>query len=148
MLGRVVRFGMVGVLNTLVYYLLYLGLREVMPYLVAHTVAFVLSMIGSFFVNCLYTFRQRPTWRRFLLFPLSNATNFAVTTVGLYVLVQFAGTNQRVAPLLVAAVAVPATFVVANLVLVGRKPANTTIPGPTPTDGIPHRTRHAGQRSR
>jgi putative flippase GtrA len=118
--GRIFRFALVGVLNTAIYYGLYLLFRLFLPYLAAHVVAFTLSMIGSFFLNCYFTFRTRPTWRKFLLFPLSNATNFVVTSVGLYVLVQYFGVNQRIAPLLAASVAIPITFLVAQLVLAGR----------------------------
>jgi putative flippase GtrA len=95
-------------------------------------VAMFLSMVGSFFLNCYFTFRTRPTWRKFLLFPLSNATNFVVTTVGLYLLVRYFGLNQRIAPLLAATVAIPVTFVVAQLVLAGRhrEPLPSGVPTP------------------
>jgi putative flippase GtrA len=122
-LARMVRFGLVGLVNTACYYGLYLSLLLVVPYLAAHVVAFVLSMIGSFFLNCHFTFRQRPTWRRFLLFPLSNLTNFVVTSTGLVLLVHLFGMNDRLAPIVAASVAIPVTFVVAKLVLVGREPA-------------------------
>jgi putative flippase GtrA len=118
--GRIVRFALVGVLNTATYYGLYLLFGLFLPYLAAHVFAFVLSMIGSFFLNCHFTFRTKPTWRKFLLFPLSNVTNFVVTSVGLYVLVQFFGVNQRIAPLLAASVAIPITFLVAQIILTGR----------------------------
>ena len=118
--GRIVRFALVGVVNTASYYGCYLLLGLLLPYLAAHVVASILSMIGSFFLNCYFTFRTPPTWRKFLLFPLSNATNFVVTTVGLYVLVQFFGVDERIAPLLAASVAIPVTFLVAQLVLAGR----------------------------
>jgi putative flippase GtrA len=121
-LARVIRFGLVGLVNTACYYGLYLALRLVVPYLAAHVIAFLVSMVGSFFLNCYFTFRQRPTWRRFLLFPLSNLTNFVVTSTGLVLLVRFAGMNDRIAPIVAASVAVPATFVVAKLILVGREP--------------------------
>ena len=118
--GRVIRFALVGVLNTATYYGLYLLSGLFLPYLAAHVVAFILSMIGSFFLNCYFTFRTKPTWRKFLLFPLSNLTNFVVTSVGLYVLVQFFGVIQRIAPLLAASVAIPVTFLVAQVILAGK----------------------------
>lgn len=117
---HIVRFAIVGVFNTASYYGLYLLFGLFLPYLVAHVVAFILSMIGSFFLNCYFTFRTKPTWRKFILFPLSNLTNFVVTSVGLYVLVQFFDFDQRIAPLLAASVAIPITFLVAQLVLAGR----------------------------
>lgn len=118
-LSRVIRFGLVGVLNTGTYYLLYLAFVRFLPYLAAHTCAFLLSMVGSYFLNCYFTFRTRPTLRKFLLFPLSNATNFVVTSAGLYLLVSLWHVNKVVAPIAAAAVAIPITFVVAKLVLVG-----------------------------
>ncbi|RKT55107.1 GtrA family protein [Saccharothrix australiensis] len=120
-LGRVARFALVGVVNTGVYYALYLLLRLLLPYLAAHVTAFVLAMVGSYFLNCHFTFRTTPSLRTFLLFPLSNVTNFVVTTTGLYALVTWLRVDQGVAPLLAAVVAIPFTFIVAQLVLLGRR---------------------------
>jgi putative flippase GtrA len=120
MLGRVIRFSAIGVINTGTYYLLYLLFQQVIPYLFAHMLAFVISMVGSYFLNCFITFRTRPTLRKFLLFPLSNVTNFVVTSVGLYVLVSVFHANQTVAPLVAASVAIPVTFIVAQLILADR----------------------------
>lgn len=118
-LGRVFRFGVVGVFNTGTYYVWYLLLRLVTPYMVAHVLAFTLAMIGSYLLNCYVTFRTRPSWRTFLLFPLSNLANFVILTVGLPVAVQWGGLDERIAPLLVALVAVPITFLVAQWALTG-----------------------------
>jgi putative flippase GtrA len=117
---QVVRFGAVGGLNTAGYYGLYLLFGLAVPYLVAHVLAFVLSMVGSYFLNCYFTFRVKPSARTFALFPMTNVTNFVVQTVGLYVLVSGFGIDQRVAPLLVAAAAIPVTFLVARFLLTGR----------------------------
>ncbi|MCO1581535.1 GtrA family protein [Crossiella sp. SN42] len=121
--GRVLRFALVGAVNTGVYYGLYLALHLALPYLAAHVLAFLLAMVGSYFLNCHFTFRTKPTLRKFLLFPLSNAANFAITSLGLYLLVDLGGLNSTFAPLLVAALAIPVTFVVSQLVLVGKEKA-------------------------
>ncbi len=118
-LGRIARFGLVGVINTGIYYALYLLLQTVLPYLVAHVCAFALAMVGSYFLNCYFTFRTRPSWRSFVLFPLSNAANFVITTVGLYVFVQHLGMDERVAAIPAAAIAIPITFLVAQFTLTG-----------------------------
>ncbi|MFG2329351.1 GtrA family protein [Streptomyces sp. NPDC048604] len=120
---QVVRFALVGAVNTGTYYGLYLmfGLR--LPYLAAHALAFLLSMVGSFFLTSYFTYRTRPTWRKFLLFPLTNAANFVITTVGVYVLVDLAGFSARYAPLLAAAAAVPVTFLLSRTIMLG---ADTT----------------------
>ncbi|WP_175408055.1 GtrA family protein [Streptomyces sp. TRM64462] len=116
--GQIVRFALVGVVNTATYYGLYLLLLTLgLPYVAAHVVAFLLSMVGSFFLNSYFTYRTRPTWRKFFLFPLTNAANFVITTVGVYLLVDVAGMNSRYAPLLAAAAAIPITFLVSRTIM-------------------------------
>jgi putative flippase GtrA len=115
--GQAVRFAAVGVVNTLTYLALYLALRLAMPYMAAHVVAFVLSMVGSFLLNTYFTYRTRPTWTKFLLFPLTNLVNFVMTTTGMYLLVSVLGMDERPAPLIAAAGAIPFTFVISRVIL-------------------------------
>ncbi|GHE58023.1 GtrA family protein [Streptomyces capitiformicae] len=115
--GQILTFALVGVVNTMTYYGLYLLLLMWLPYLAAHILAFILSMIGSFFLNARFTYRTRPTWRKFLLFPLTNATNFVITTAGVYVIVDVLHADNRFAPLIASAAAIPVTFVVSRTIM-------------------------------
>jgi putative flippase GtrA len=119
-LGRLARFGVVGVLNTAIYYGAYLGLRRLVEYMVAHVIAFVTAMVCSYFLNCYITFRTAPRWRTFLMFPLSTVASFVVTTVGLRVAVEFGGLGQRIAPLIVAGAGIPVTYVITHYIMIGR----------------------------
>ncbi|MBB3086104.1 GtrA family protein [Geodermatophilus sabuli] len=121
-LRPVVRFAAVGVVNTGVYYGTYLLLRTVMHYLAAHLSAIAVAMVVSFFLNCYWTFRTRPTWRKFALWPLTNATNYVMTTVGVVVLVEWVGLGERIAPLVAAAAAIPVTYLLSRRLLAGRRP--------------------------
>ena len=120
MLRHLSRFVVVGVVNTGVYYAFYLVAHAVAPYLVAHLVALAVAMVVSFFLNCYWTFRTRPTWRKFLVFPLTNATNYVLMTVGVVVLVEWLHVGQRIAPLISAVAAIPVTFLLSRWVLIGR----------------------------
>jgi putative flippase GtrA len=114
---RLLRFAVVGVANTAVYYACYLLIRLTVPYLVAHLLATAVAMTFSYLVNCYFTFRVKPSWRTFVLFPLSNAVNIGLTTGGLPVAVEWAGLDERIAPLAVGLLAIPATFWVARFVM-------------------------------
>ncbi|MFR9792156.1 GtrA family protein [Streptomyces sp. MB22_4] len=128
---QIVTFAVVGVLNTAVYYGLYLLFLAWLPYLAAHVLAFALSMVGSFFLNARFTYRIRPTWRKFLLFPLTNAANFVITTVGVYVIVDVLHAGSRLAPLIASAAAIPITFVVSRwIMLPGASPRVAADEGP------------------
>jgi putative flippase GtrA len=128
-LFQVVKFGIVGVVNTGTFYAIYLALHPWMPYYPAYVIAFVLSMVGSFFLNTYVTYRTRPTWRKFLLFPLTNLTNFVVTSVGVFVLVEWFHVGERIAPLLAAAAAIPVTFVLSRRILTHRDHAGVPAAG-------------------
>lgn len=120
--AQMARFALVGVVNTGTYYGCYLALLTVLPYLAAHVIAFALSMVGSFLLNSYFTYRTRPTWRKFLLFPLTNAANFVITTGGVWLLVDRAGFSSRYAPLVAAVAAIPITFVVSRAIMLRPDP--------------------------
>ncbi|MFI1735764.1 GtrA family protein [Streptomyces acidicola] len=129
---QILAFALVGVVNTATYYGLYLLLLMGLPYLAAHLLAFALSMTGSFFLNARFTYRTRPTWRKFLLFPLTNATSFLVTTAGMYVIVGVLHAGHRLAPLLASGAAVPVTFAVSRTIMLrGAEAAGASEGGPS-----------------
>lgn len=130
--GQVLRFALVGGVNTVTFYGIYRLLLPVMPYFAAYTVAFVVSMVGSFLMNTFFTYRTRATWRKFALFPLTNVTNYLVQSAGLFALVHWAGMNRKVAPLAAALVAVPFTFLLSRRILLPA--AATTGPPAAPAE--------------
>lgn len=121
------RFLAVGVANTLVYYVVYRLLLLGLPYLPAHLLAFAVGVVFSFVANSLFTFGVRPTWRRFLAFPLTTAFTFLVVTSGAVVLVERGWMDERYATLLMTALAIPVTFVLTRLVLTSGRTASGTI---------------------
>jgi putative flippase GtrA len=137
MLRHAGRFVVVGLLNTGVYYACYLPLRTVVFYLVAHVVATAVALVGSFLLNCYWTFRSRPTWRKFVLFPLTNAANYISTTVGVVVLVEWLSVDERIAPLIAAVATIPVTFFLSRYLLVDRPEAEGPVEVPLPADGRP-----------
>jgi putative flippase GtrA len=137
MLRHAGRFVVVGLINTGVYYACYLPLRTVVHYLVAHVLATAIALVGSFLLNCWWTFRTRPTWRKFALFPLTNAANYLSTTAGVVVLVEWLSVDERIAPLLAAVATIPVTFFLSRYLLVDRPPAEGPVEVPLPVDGRP-----------
>lgn len=118
--GRLLRFAAVGGVNTLTFYGCYLALHPWMPYFAAYTIAFLFSMAGSFFLNTYFTYRTRPSRKKFLLFPLTQVTNYVVQSAGLVVLVNWCGLGTRIAPLAAAVLAVPFTYLVSTRILLPR----------------------------
>src|SRR4051794_28683661 len=97
-----IRFCIVGVINTGTYYALYLlflhGFGWI--FLVSHVTAFILSMIGSYFLNTYFTYKTKPSLKKFFQFPLTYVVNITITTSGVYLLVDKLGMDENISPLL------------------------------------------------
>lgn len=113
------RFILVGFMNTFNYYILYLFFIHILHinYLVAHIAAFIISMVGSFFLNSYFTYKSRPSFSKFLKFPLTYVVNVSVSTISIYLLVQVMGLNETISPLIATLIAIPFTFVISKKIL-------------------------------
>ncbi len=115
------RFVVVGVINTLTYYSIYLVLHKLagMPYLLAHILGFLISLNASFFLNSYVTYRVRPTLKKYLYFPLTQVVNISVSTVLIYVFVEFVHLSSFIAPFGAVLFTVPITFIVSSRIMKG-----------------------------
>ena len=138
LLWALVRYALVGIVNAATYYAIYLVVLRDVGYLTAHVIGLGAAMIVSFFLNCRVTFRVRPSWRRFVLYPASQAVNVVATTVGVVALVGL-GVDERLAPLAAAVLAVPVSFFAARLVLAHHRATTATGPIPVVTATGPAR---------
>lgn len=117
-LARFIRFSIIGVFNTVHYYFWYLILLNLrVNYVTSHTIAFVLSMIGSYFLNCFYAFKTKPTLMKFIKYPLTALSNYLISTFSLIFLVSYLSVNRITAAFFAAILPIPATFIVTHYVL-------------------------------
>ncbi|EFV71758.1 hypothetical protein CHCC20441_0959 [Bacillus licheniformis] len=114
-----IRFAVVGVVNTLNYYAVYLLLHVLLQlnYMVSHIAAFFVSLVISFFLNCYFTFKIKPTLAKFLQFPLTQLFNLTVSSLFVYTFVNFFKMNSEAAPLASMFLTVPLTFLVTGKIL-------------------------------
>ncbi len=112
------RFGIIGVINTIHYYIWYLLLLWLkVPYVISHTIAFTFSMIGSYFLNCFFTFKVKPTLKKFIKYPLTTLANYLISTFSLILLVNILKISPSIAALLASILPIPITFMLTHKVL-------------------------------
>ena len=115
-----IKFSMVGVVNTGVYYGVYLLLYRYMPYVAAHLIGWTVSVVGSYLLNSWFTYKVRPTWIKLLLFPLSSIPNVLFTTFGVVFLVEVLHISKELSPLIAGLIAIPFGYLLAKFLLVGK----------------------------
>jgi putative flippase GtrA len=122
-----VKFGIVGASNTIISYILYfisllcfkkLGILVGSDYLVAQVIAFVLSVLWSFYWNNKMVFtveagKTRSLWRALLKTYVSYSfTGLLLNTVLLYLWVDMLNISEFVAPLINLIISVPVNFLI------------------------------------
>ena len=111
------RFLIGGGLNVVVGYGGYLILLHWFRYEVAYAIAYTVGIFVSYVFNTLYVFRQSMRWRSALRYPLVYLLQFLLGLVLLKILVEVMHMPQRFAPLAVAVVTIPATFLASRTII-------------------------------
>lgn len=116
---RFLKFVIVGVINTLNYYLIYLLLLKLLHfnYLTSHLSGFIFSFVISFLLNCYFVYQIRPTWAKFISFPLTQVVNMGVQTLLLYVFVEWLNLQKELAPFPALIFTIPITYIMTTYIL-------------------------------
>jgi putative flippase GtrA len=119
--GRVfLRFLVVNVLNTLLYWLHYLVFLLVVPYVAANVLALGIAIVLAYVMNARYAFQVRMTGRSLISFLVTNLTTMGLRTAAVWLLVELQLTGERLAPLVAVAVTLPIAFLLTKLVMTQR----------------------------
>lgn len=67
---EIIKFIIVGGINTLDYYIVYLLFLELFKvnYMISHIIGFIVSFIISYYLNCYFVYKVKPTLKKFLSF--------------------------------------------------------------------------------
>lgn len=113
------RFIIVGGINTVTYYSIYLSCLHIFQfhYFLSHAIGFTISLIGSFFLNSYFTYKIKPTLVKFIKFPLTQVVNTLASTTILFILIEWLGINSSFAPLIAVIFTIPITFIITGRIL-------------------------------
>ncbi len=113
---EVLRFGIVGVIATVVHYGLYLLLLLFLKTNIAYTIGYIISFLINFQLSNRFTFQTRPSWFKGLGFGASHAINYALHIILLNGFI-WMGIDRQVAPIPVFAIVIPVNFLLVRYVL-------------------------------
>lgn len=107
-----IKFGVVGLSNTVIALLVYYGLLFLgVNYLIANVVSWLVSVFNAFYWNNKYVFKNDSTWVKALIKTyISYGFSFVLGTALLFVLVEWCGVSAVIAPLLTLIITIPLNF--------------------------------------
>ncbi|HDC8381450.1 TPA: flippase GtxA [Staphylococcus aureus] len=117
--AEILKFIIVGGINTLNYYVVYLLLLKLLhiEYMISHVTGFLVAFMISYYLNCYFVYRVKPTWRKFISFPITQIVNVSLQTVLLYVFVSWLNLPAEIAPFAGLVITIPITFVLSKWIL-------------------------------
>ncbi|MBN5656600.1 flippase GtxA [Staphylococcus aureus] len=117
--AEILKFIIVVGINTLNYYVVYLLLLKLLhiEYMISHITGFLVAFVISYYLNCYFVYRVKPTWRKFISFPITQIVNVSLQTVLLYVFVSWLNLPAEIAPFAGLVITIPITFVLSKWIL-------------------------------
>lgn len=110
-----VRFGVVGVLATLIHYGIYYLLILALNYNVAYTIGYAVSFLTNFLLSAKFTFKSEPTVSRGIGFAMSHLVNYGLQLSVLNMTIKI-GVPHVLAPIPVYIICIPVNFLLVRLV--------------------------------
>ncbi|HCW7773723.1 TPA: flippase GtxA [Staphylococcus aureus] len=117
--AEILKFIIVGGINTLNYYVVYLLLLKLLhiEYMISHITGFIVAFVISYYLNCYFVYRVKPTWRKFISFPITQIVNVSLQTVLLYVFISWLNLPAEIAPFAGLIITIPITFILSKWIL-------------------------------
>lgn len=114
--GEVIRFGMVGVLATLIQYLVYVVCIHFMGPSLSLTIGYIISFMFNFYASTHFTFRVEANVKHGAGFALSHGINYTLQMITLNLFL-WLGVPKGLAPIPMYCICIPVNFTLVRFFL-------------------------------
>ena len=120
-LFQFMKFGIVGISNTIISLVIYYLLTYFeVHYIIANTVGFIGGTLNAFYWNNKYVFKskgnkERPIITTGIKVFISYGASFLLSTILLFLLVDIMGVSDMIAPIINLAITIPLNFILNKL---------------------------------
>ena len=87
---------------------------------VAFTSGYIISFLFNFMMTSWFTFKVRPSWRRFLRFAVSHGINYLIQ-ITVFNISLLLGVSNELAPIPVYIISVPASFLLVRCAMMRKR---------------------------
>lgn len=115
-----IRFGIVGIIATIIHYGIYLVLNLIIVSWIAYSIGYGISFLGNFYLSNRFTFKTKPTVKKGVGFGLSHFINYLLQVILLSIFIKL-GIPDKYAPIPVFCIAVPVNFLMVRFVLKSKR---------------------------
>lgn len=112
---QVIRFSIVGVIATVIHYVIYWLLQDTMNKTIAYSAGYAISFICNFFLSSIFTFKEKATIKKGFGFICSHLFNYLLQVCLLNLFLHI-GIDSIFAPAPVYCICIPVNFLMVRFV--------------------------------
>ena len=113
---EVFRFGIVGVIATVIQYVVYIGLYSFIGVNISYTIGYIVSLCFNFILSNYFTFKTKPSKEKGVKFILAHGFNYLLQ-IGLLNLFIYINIPEGVSPIIVYCIIIPINYLVVRRAL-------------------------------
>lgn len=115
------RFGIVGVIATIISYSIYIILEKLgFQYNVAYTLGYIISFCFNYVASTYFTFKTTANAKKGIKFAFAHGFNYILQMILLNVFI-YKGISKGIAPIFVYCISIPINFLVVRIALKDKK---------------------------
>jgi putative flippase GtrA len=114
------KFLFFGGVNTILTYAIYVVLLLFLIYPVAYSLAYILGILISYYLNSRFVFKCEISLTKVLRYPIVYLVQYLLSVLLLCVLIEIFSLNKFIAPALVIMITIPVTFFLSRFIIKGR----------------------------
>ena len=111
------QFLIIGLINTLISWVLFLILDLFMDYILAYTFSFILCIVSSYVLNSYFVFNQSLSLKQLFKYPVVYIIQYLVQTPSLIFFVEHLNISKMFAVLIVIIISIPITFISSKFII-------------------------------
>ena len=115
-----IRFIILGVINTILTYFIYLIFLSLLPYVWAYSITYLLGLTNSYLFSSYWVFKKKIAIKSGMNFLIYYLSNYLVNIIALWIFIDLIGLSEKIAPLITISLLTPFFYLISKKIFLGK----------------------------
>ena len=114
------KFVILGVINTILTYFIYLIFLFLLPYVWAYSVTYLLGLTNTYFLSSYWVFKKKIAIESGMNFLIYCFFNYIANITALWIFIDLIGLSEKIAPLITISLLTPIFYLISKKIFLGK----------------------------
>ena len=115
-----IRFIILGIINTTLTYFLYLIFLFLLPYAWAFSITYLFGLVFNYFLSSYWVFKKKIVLKSGINFLIYHLAAYLMNMTALWIIVDLIGLSEKIAPLIAIALLTPIFYLISKVIFLGK----------------------------